>query len=67
MDKNIKLHRQLLNQKKVRRAAGGESLTHVATLEFDLETTAEPTARLDFDFDFTEKRNLTFERLEFDE
>lgn len=39
MDQNIKLHRTLVNQKKVRRAAGGESVTHVAelTLDYDIQ------------------------------
>ncbi len=65
VDGSVKLHRQLMNQKRVRRAAGGESMTHVAALEFDLETDSGPADRLEFDLE--EKPNLTFERLEFDD
>ena len=35
VDGNIKLHRTLVNQKKIRKAAGGESQTHVVDLQLD--------------------------------
>lgn len=52
MDQNIKLHRRLATQKKVRRAAGAEGTTHVVELTLDDAPDRRepdgPTLSLDF-------------------
>lgn len=55
MDGNVKLHRQLVNQKKVRRAAGADGITHVVDLQLDQVDAITPD---DFGMDL----DLNFER-----